>query len=155
MAGKLLRRWGPLDECGARNLVDAAATLRGLAAVKRGHVLSLAVEIKGGSRGPAAPNRAPTQHFMVRDGGNYAAGLAERHGFGFADDAILLPTHGTTHISRIGMMARSHCCALGVCPNTPPACGSRDSTLTAAQMVHDGATAKVSNFDRPILYAWE
>ena len=23
-------QWGPLDECGARNLVDAAATLRGM-----------------------------------------------------------------------------------------------------------------------------
>jgi hypothetical protein len=59
MAGKLLRNWGPLDECGARNLIDAAATLRGMAAVRSGRVLSLAVEIKGGTRGPAAPNRAP------------------------------------------------------------------------------------------------
>lgn len=64
-------------------------------------MLSLAVEIKGGTRGPAAPNRAPVQHFMVRDGGDYAAGLEERHGFGYADDAILLPTHGTTHIDAL------------------------------------------------------
>jgi kynurenine formamidase len=101
MAGKLLRKWGPLDECGARNLIDAAATLRGLASVRSGRVLSLAVEIKGGTRGPAAPNRAPVQHFMVRDGGDYAAGLEERHGFGYADDAIMLPTHGTTHIDAL------------------------------------------------------
>jgi kynurenine formamidase len=38
---------------------------------------------------------------MVRDGGDYAAGLEERHGFGYADDAILLPTHGTTHIDAL------------------------------------------------------
>jgi kynurenine formamidase len=94
MAGKLLRKWGPLDECGARNLIDAAATLRGLAAVRSGRVLSLAVE--GGTRGPAAPNRAPVQHFMVHGGGD-----EERHGFGYADDAILLPTHGTTHIDAL------------------------------------------------------
>jgi kynurenine formamidase len=101
MPERFIRKWGPLDECGARNLVDAKATLRGLAAVKHGKVLSLGLEIRGGTRGPAAPNRAPVQHFMVRDGGDYASGMEERHGFGFADDTILLPTHGTTHIDAL------------------------------------------------------
>lgn len=94
-------QWGPLDECGARNLVDAAATLRGIAAVRSGRVVGLGVEIQGGTRGPAAPNRAPVQHFMMRDGGDYAAGVEERHGFGFCDDVIQLPTHGTTHIDAL------------------------------------------------------
>lgn len=101
MPERFIRKWGPLDECGARNLVDAKATKRGLASVTTGQVLSLSVEIRGGTRGPAAPNRAPVQHFMVRDGGDYAAGLQEQHGFGFADDTILLPTHGTTHIDAL------------------------------------------------------
>jgi kynurenine formamidase len=101
MANPRQPRWGAQDEAGARNLVDAAATLRGLAAVKTGRVLGLSVEIRGGSRGPATPNRAPVQHFMVRDGGDYAAGLEERHGFGYSDDAVLLPTHGTTHIDAL------------------------------------------------------
>lgn len=101
MPERFIRKWGPLDECGARNLVDEKATLRGLASVKTGRVMSLGVEIKGGTRGPAAPNRAPVQHFMLRDGGDYAAGLEERHGFGFSDDAILIPTHGTTHIDAL------------------------------------------------------
>ena len=101
MADKLARKWGPLDECGARNLVDAAATLRGISSVMSGRVVGLSIEIQGGTRGPAAPIRAPVQHFMVRHGGDYAAGLEERHGFGFCDDVIQLPTHGTTHIDAL------------------------------------------------------
>lgn len=101
MAGRFRRNWGEADECGARNLIDAAATLRGIASVRSGMVMSLGIEIVGGSRGPATPMRAPAQHFMTRDGGDYAAGLTERHGFGFSDDTIMLPTHGTTHIDAL------------------------------------------------------
>ena len=43
----------------------------------------------------------PVQHFMVRDGCDYAGALTERHGFGFTDDVIMLPTHGTTHIDAL------------------------------------------------------
>ena len=93
--------WGPADECGARNLIDQAATMRGISAVRSGKVIGLGIPIEGGTRGPAAPNRAPVQHFMVRDGGDYAAGQPERHGFGFSDDVIFLPTHGTTHIDAL------------------------------------------------------
>jgi len=101
MPERFIRRWGPLDECGARNLIDAAATLRGVASVRTGKVISLSVPIEGGSRGPAAAHRAPVQHFMVRDGGDYAAGLKEVPGYGFADDVLILPTHGTTHIDAL------------------------------------------------------
>lgn len=99
--GRRFRDWGAEDERGARNLVDAAATLRGLASVTQGRVLSLGIEIRGGSRGPAPPMRAPVQHFMTRHGGDYAAGLPEAHGFGFSDDVIMLPTHGTTHVDAL------------------------------------------------------
>jgi kynurenine formamidase len=92
-------RWGATDEAGARNLIDTAATLRGIAAVRTGQVIPLAIE--GGKRGPVPPMRAPVQHFMTRDGGDYAAGLPEAHGFGFVDDVIMLPTHGTTHIDAL------------------------------------------------------
>lgn len=90
------RTWGAKDERGARNLVDAAATLRGMACVKTGQVLALSIEIEGGSRGPATLNRAPVQHVMTRHGGD-----EERYGFGFSDDVIALPTHGTTHIDAL------------------------------------------------------
>jgi kynurenine formamidase len=99
-------RWGTDDERGAYNLVDAHATQRGIAAVRTGTVLSLAVPIEGGSRGPAVAMRAPAQHFMTRDGGDYAACLPERGGFGFSDDVIMLPTHGTTHLDAIAHVWR-------------------------------------------------
>lgn len=110
--------WGPADEAGARNLVDRAATLRGLAAVRSGIVVPLAIEIEGGKRGPVPDMRAPVQHFMIRDGGDYAAGLPERHGFGFSDDAILLPTHGTTHIDALSHVIRGGAIYNGFSANT-------------------------------------
>lgn len=94
-------RWGDADEAGARNLVDSAATLRGAACIRTGEVIPLSILIEGGKRGPASPIRMPVQHFMVRDGCDYAGGLDERHGFGFTDDVIMLPTHGTTHIDAL------------------------------------------------------
>lgn len=95
------RSWGPQDEIGARNLVDAMATQRGVASVRSGRVIPLAIDIEGGKRGPVPEMRAPVQHFMTRDGGDYAAGLTEKYGFGFTDDVIMLPTHGTTHIDAL------------------------------------------------------
>jgi kynurenine formamidase len=50
---------------------------------------------------PIAGMRTPPVHFMSRDGGDYAAGLPERPGFGFADDSILLACHGATHIDAL------------------------------------------------------
>lgn len=94
-------RWGADDERGAANLIDAAATLRGVASVKTGEVVSLGLPISNGDRGPGADMRAPPQHFMIRDGGDYAAGLPERSGYGFSDDVIMLPSHGVTHIDAL------------------------------------------------------
>jgi kynurenine formamidase len=99
-------RFGPADERGAANLIDQAATLRGLAAVKDGRVVPLALPIVNNDRGAAAEMRAPPQHFMTRHGGDYAAGLAERSGYGYSDDVIMLPTHGATHIDALAHVWR-------------------------------------------------
>ncbi|CAH1655218.1 MULTISPECIES: cyclase family protein [unclassified Chelatococcus] len=99
-------RWGAEDERGAANLIDAAATLRGVASVRTGLVVPLAIPIANGERGPGADLRAPPQHFMTRHGGDYAAGLPERAGYGFSDDVIMLPTHGVTHIDALAHVWR-------------------------------------------------
>jgi kynurenine formamidase len=109
-------RWGPDDERGAANLIDAAATLRGAGTIRLGAVLPLALPISHGDNGPAAEMRAPPQHFMVRDGGDYAAGLAERPGYGYADDVVMLPVHGVTHIDALAHVWRD-----GVMYNNFPA----------------------------------
>jgi kynurenine formamidase len=93
-------RWGPDDERGALNLVDEAATRRGLAAVRHGRSVSLGIPLQSGA-GPTAGFRTPMQHFMSRDGGDYAAGLPEKPGYGFADDTIIVACHGTTHLDAL------------------------------------------------------
>ncbi|MGE0583870.1 MAG: cyclase family protein [Flavobacteriaceae bacterium] len=94
-------RWGADDERGAANLIDAAATLRGSACVRTGQVIPLAIPIANGQLGPAADHRPAPQHYMTRHGGDYAAGLAEKPGYGFSDDVLMVPTHGTTHIDAL------------------------------------------------------
>jgi kynurenine formamidase len=106
-------RWGESDQRGALNLLGAEQVRRGLSAVRSGEVVSLAAPIHSG-RGFGVVGRSAPQHYMVRDGGDYAAGLTERAGFGFADDVITLPTHGVSHLDalahvwRDGVMYNGH-----------------------------------------------
>lgn len=93
-------RWGDDDERGAANLIDADAVRRGVDAVRTGEVLSLALPLRPGFASPAV-GRPPLQHFMLRDGGDYAAGRPERGGFGFADDCVFIATHGATHVDAL------------------------------------------------------
>jgi kynurenine formamidase len=91
-------KWGEHDEKGALNRITPEATLRGIGTVKTGTSLSLAISLD--AKGPVAGMRSQPQHYMTRDGGDYAAGLAEV-GFGYADDVIVLPTHGTSHMDAL------------------------------------------------------
>ncbi len=99
-------RWGADDERGALNRLGPTATLRGLASVREGRSIPLAVPLRAGA-GPIAGRRQPLQHYMIRDGGDYAAGLAEK-GFGFADDCIVLSTHGNTHLDALSHVWQDH-----------------------------------------------
>jgi kynurenine formamidase len=94
------RRWGADDEAGAANEIGPDAVKRGLGSVSSGAVVPLATPIHHG-RGFGLVGRTPPAHFMLRSGGDYAAGLPERAGFGFADDVITLPTHGSTHVDAL------------------------------------------------------
>ena len=106
-------RWGADDELGALNLLGAAQVRRGIGEVIDGTVIALSAPIRSG-RGFGVVGRNPPAHYMVRDGGDYAAGLPERAGFGFADDVVTLPTHGVTHIDALahvwqdGLMYNGH-----------------------------------------------
>lgn len=99
-------RWGADDERGALNLVTPNATWRGLKTVVDGISISLAVPFEA-RKGPIARRRMPVQHYMVRDGGDYAAGLAEK-GFGFADDMVVMPTHSNTHLDALAHVWQDH-----------------------------------------------
>ncbi|MFF0223303.1 cyclase family protein [Streptomyces sp. NPDC004629] len=93
-------RWGPDDEIGAANEIGSQATRRGLDAATSGTVIPLATPIRNG-RGFGLVGRTPPAHFMLRSGSDYAAGLPERGGFGFADDVVTMPTHGSTHVDAL------------------------------------------------------
>jgi kynurenine formamidase len=45
---------------------------------------------------------------MLRSGADYAVGLPERGGFGFADDLISLATHSVTHVDALSHVWRDH-----------------------------------------------
>jgi kynurenine formamidase len=93
-------RWGLDDERGAANTVGPTAIARGLASVFEHRSVSLGAPIIFG-RGPDVIGRPAPQHHMARDGGDYAAGLPERGGFGFSDDLITVATHGVTHLDAL------------------------------------------------------
>ena len=98
-------RWGDDDERGALNRITPEATLRGLARADRSS--DLARPPPFARAGPVAERRPSVQHFMVRDGVDYAAGLGER-GFGFADDTLVLPTGATTHLDALAHVWADH-----------------------------------------------
>lgn len=97
-------RWGAEDERGAANLLTPDWVRQAAERIRSGRVFSLAADIRDG-RGPASPGRHAPQHFMRTDGGDYAAGLKRHSGFQSADDVIVLPTHGTTHIDALAHIA--------------------------------------------------
>ncbi len=92
-------RWGPEDERGALNHIDASAVKRAAGLVTSGQVISLTQPLS--ARTPFPPHRAGMQHFMGRSGGDYAAGARRPGGFQFAEDTLLMPGHIGTHIDAL------------------------------------------------------
>lgn len=93
-------RWGDADEIGAANHLDASAVVRAAGLVRRGVAVRLG-QVLGDRNSPRT--RESFSHFMMRDGGDYLAGLAAPEGFKAATDHISLPIHGaTTHLDALG-----------------------------------------------------
>jgi len=131
-------RWGAEDERGCLNLIDEAATLRGLATAVRGESVSLGLPL-GNGRGPAAALRPPVQHLFMRSGADYAAGLPERPGYGFADDLLILPCHGTTHLDALAHVWQDGLLYNGVSADTVTSRGAALSGIgTAGPIVTRG-----------------
>jgi kynurenine formamidase len=93
------QRWGAEDERGALNQIGAAEVQAAAGLVRTGVVLSLAQPLS--PRTPVPRHRAGVQHFMGRDGGDYAAGARRPGGFQFAEDTVVLPLHIGTHIDAL------------------------------------------------------
>ena len=99
MTREAWHRWGTEDERGALNHIDNVAVRGAAALVQSGQVLSLAQPLS--ARTPVPQHRAGMQHFMGRDGGDYAAGARRPGGFQFAEDTVVLPLHFATHIDAL------------------------------------------------------
>jgi kynurenine formamidase len=92
-------RWGADDERGALNQIDASGVRKAAGLVQSGQVLTLAQPLS--PRTPVPAHRTGVQHFMGRDGGDYAAGARKPGGFQFAEDTVMLPLHIGTHIDAL------------------------------------------------------
>jgi kynurenine formamidase len=92
-------RWGDDDERGALNHIGAEQVRNAAALVRSGQVLNLAQPLS--PKTPVPQHRAGVQHFMGRDGGDYAAGARKPGGFQFAEDTVVLPLHIGTHIDAL------------------------------------------------------
>lgn len=99
MAREAWGRWGAEDEAGASNLAGPEQVRRAAGLVRSGQVVPLAQPLH--ARMPFPGHRAGLQHFMGRDGGDYAAGGKRPGGFQFAEDTVVMPLHLGTHVDAL------------------------------------------------------
>jgi kynurenine formamidase len=92
-------RWGTEDERGALNYIGTGEVLRAVKLVRTGEVISLAQPLSPET--PVPNHRGPMQHFMQRDGGDYAAGGKRPGGFQFAEDTVVMALQFGTHIDAL------------------------------------------------------
>ena len=92
-------RWGPQDERGSLNFIGPDEVRRATALVRTGEVLRLAQLLS--SKTPVPGHRCGLQHFMGRDGGDYASGAGRPGGFQFAEDSVVMPLHIGTHVDAL------------------------------------------------------
>jgi hypothetical protein len=92
-------RWGAEDERGAVNMIGPNEVRRAAGLIKSGHVIPLGQPIS--PKTPVPPHRAPMQHFMNRDGGDYAAGGKRPGGFQFGEDTVVMPLQFATHVDAL------------------------------------------------------
>lgn len=90
--------WGPDDELGAMNFIDEGTVKNAVSLVRRGEVVSCAMEYN--AFGPQTGNlgRHNPIHYMLQDGGDIEL-KAQEHlpGLRYADDSIVMPLQSGTH----------------------------------------------------------
>ena len=99
MTQEAWNKWGPDDERGALNYIGPDQVRRATTLVRSGEVLRLAQLLS--ARTPVPAHRCGLQHFMGRDGGDYAAGAKRPGGFQFAEDTVVMPLHIGTHVDAL------------------------------------------------------
>src|SRR2546429_4258662 len=92
-------KWGGDDERGALNAIGPEQVRRAIGLVRSGQIVVLGHPMS--PKTPVPNHRSPMQHFMDRDGGDYAAGAKRPGGFQFAEDTVVLPLQFATHVDAL------------------------------------------------------
>lgn len=96
-------RWGPDDEVGSLNHLDAAQVLRGVAAVRSGRVCTLQRLIGDPAGDPVWPGRPQPSRRMHLDESKYEVGFPEMPGGAHSsDDSIRMSLQGSTQYDALG-----------------------------------------------------
>jgi kynurenine formamidase len=96
-------RWGSGDEIGGLNFLGTAEVLRGIAAVRSGRPFMLGIRMAAPAGDPVWPGRPRARRLPLQDKSTYEAGHAcSEAGDEFADEILLLSSHGTTHTDALG-----------------------------------------------------
>lgn len=98
-------KWGPEDEVGALNYLDAAQVLRGVTHIKDGKVFTLQRLIGDPNGDPVWPGRAPAEREMILDESHWdegGDGPAFPGGLHYADDKINAFLQGSTQYDALG-----------------------------------------------------
>lgn len=98
-------RWGDDDERGTANLIDAAATQRGAAAVRSGRPFDLTVPLSADSpQKGGAPGRFHPLHWQITINETYMGNVDDAH---FNDDVVSMPLAGGTHLDGLAHVSYS------------------------------------------------
>ena len=105
-APKRWGRWGPEDEVGALNYLDAEQVRRGLAAARHGRAFALGMPICDPEGDAVFLGRWPARHFVVADAAGFEAGRWQplTGGMKFADDYVTGFAQAGTHCDALGHM---------------------------------------------------
>ncbi|WP_175782884.1 cyclase family protein [Burkholderia anthina] len=96
-------KWGPDDEVGALNYLQAEQVMRGIGAVRQGKTFTLQVDIGHAKGEPLFPGRRPSMRMNVLDKGHFLAGKAHFDGnVEYADDVIFMHVQGSTQCDALG-----------------------------------------------------
>ncbi|MGH9000908.1 MAG: cyclase family protein [Acidimicrobiia bacterium] len=97
-------RWGPDDEVGCLNYLDASEVMRGLQHVKQGRVFTLGIQMGHEKGDPVWPGRAGIHKEMLLDEGSWDGDGAPQFpgGLHYADDTAKLFLQGSTQYDALG-----------------------------------------------------
>lgn len=100
-------KWGPEDELGTLNYTTPEDIVRAAGLVRKGTVISLALNLDG--KGPQAGKtkfppvgRFNPVHTMLRTGTDAYSGVLDKRGIRSADDLVIIPSQCATHWDGLG-----------------------------------------------------